>query len=116
MSTTCTALIVPAKLTESVRIEPLDTSLDTLQRVVGGDVDSVHRGDWDVYFNSVGRLSNLPSNLRALQLMHECGLDLADVVRGTAVFLGRTESGGAAELPRHLVRRAAALFDIPLAA
>ncbi|MET3921014.1 DUF3846 domain-containing protein [Arthrobacter sp. UYEF20] len=116
MSTTCTALIVPAKLAEPVRIEPLDACLETLQRMVDGDVDSVQRGDWDVYFNSVGKLSNLPPNLRAGQLMHECGLDLADVVRGTAVFLGHTEHGGAAELPRHLGRRAAALFDIPLAA
>jgi hypothetical protein len=116
MSTTCTALIVPAKLAEPVRIASLATGLETLQRVVGGDVESVKRGDWDVYFNSLGRLSNLPSNIRATQLMHEGGLDLPDVIRGTAVFLGHTEHGGPAEVPRHLARRAAELFDLTLAA
>jgi hypothetical protein len=116
MSTTCTALIVPAKLTEPVRIEAFDAGLENLRLLVGGDVESVTRGDWHVYFNSLGRIANLPPNLRAGQLMHESGLDLADAVRGVAVFLGHTEHGDEADVPQHLIRRAAGLFDVGLAA
>lgn len=116
MSTTCIALIVPDQLNQPVRVESLEPSLENLQLLVGGDVESVGRGDWHVYFNSVGKISNLPPNLRASQLTHECGLDLADAARGTAVFLGHAEHGAEADVPEHLIRRATALFGTPLAA
>ncbi len=116
MSTTCIALIVPDQLNRPARVLSLEPSLENLQLLVGGDVESVARGDWHVYFNSVGKISNLPPNLRASQLTHECGLDLADAARGTAVFLGQAEHGAEADVPAHLVRRATELFGTPLAA
>jgi hypothetical protein len=54
--------------------------------------------------------------LRAVQLMNDCGLDLADVARGTAVFLGTGDHGGASDVPVHLIRRAEKLCDTSLAA
>lgn len=116
MSTQCTALVVPAQLNEPVRVESLEPSLANLQLLVRGDVESVGRGDWHAYFNSFGRVNNLPPNLRASQLMHECGLDLADAVRGTAVFLGLGGHGAEENVPEYLIRRVTALFGAPLAA
>lgn len=116
MNTPCTALIIPDQLNQPVRLEPLDPTLENLQRLVGGDVESVVRGDWHVYFNSFCRINDLPPNLRASQLMHESGLDLADVARGTVVFLGHGLHGAETDVPEYLVRRAAAVFGAPLAA
>lgn len=116
MNTTCTALIVPDQLNRPVRLEPLEPSLENLQLLVDGDVESVVRGDWHVYFNSFGRIKDLPPNLRASQLMHECGLDLPDVARGTVVFLGHGLHGAETDVPEYLIRRTAAMFGAPLAA
>lgn len=116
MSKTCTALIVPDQLNQSVRVEPLEPSLENLQLLVGGDMESVVRGDWHVYFNSFGRINDLPPNLRASQLMHEYGLDLVGVARGTAVFLGHGTHGAEADVPEYLIRRAITMFGAPSAA
>jgi hypothetical protein len=116
MSTTCTALVIPARLGEAVRIMALDATPDTLRRLVAGHLESVSRGDWHVYLNADGHFMNLPPNIRAAQLIHEAGLDLSDAARGTAVFLGRTGGGGEADVPEHLLRRATEMFGSPLAA
>jgi uncharacterized protein DUF3846 len=116
MSTTCTALIVPARLSQPVRIETLDTSLATLQTLVGGDIEAVTRGDWHVYLNAEGKIINLPANIRAGHLMIEAGLDLVDIFCGTAVFLGHNGHGDEADAPDHLIRLAEQLFDVRLAA
>lgn len=116
MSASYTALIIPDQLNQPVRLEPLEPNMENLQRLVGGDLESVVRGDWHVYFNSFGRINSLPPNLRASQLMHECGLDLGDVVRGTAVFLGHGLHGAEVDVPEYLIRRATAMFGAPLAA
>lgn len=116
MSTTCIALVIPARLGEALRTMPLEATTDTLQRLVGGHLESVSRGDWHVYLNAEGHIMNLPPNIRAAQLIREAGLDLSDAARGTAVFLGRTERGGEADVPEHLLRRAAEMFGSPLAA
>lgn len=116
MSTICTALVIPARLSEAPRTVALDATPDTLQRLVGGHLESVSRGDWHVYLNAEGHLMNLPPNIRAAQLIHEAGLDLSDAARGTAVFLGRTGRGAESNVPEHLLRRAAEMFGSPLAA
>ena len=116
MSTTYTALIIPSRTSEPVRTEELDPSLPTLQNLVGGDIEAVTRGDWHVYLNAEGMITNLPPNLRAAQLMYDCGLDLAGVARGTAVFLGHGNHGEEADTPEHLIRLAEELFDTELAA
>lgn len=110
------ALIIPARVSEALRVQPIDARLETLQNLVGGDIESVTRGDWHVYLNAEGTIISMPSNLRAVQLMYDCGLDLAGVARGTAVFLGHGDHGEEADVPEHLIRQAEQLFDTRLAA
>ncbi len=116
MISTCTALIVPARFSEPVRVENLKPDLRTLQSLVGGDIESVTRGDWHVYLNADSMIADLPPNLRAVQLMYDCGLDLTGVARGTAVFLGQGDHGRDSDVPLHIVRRAEQLCDTSLAA
>ena len=52
MSTTCIALVIPAGLGEPLRTMTLEATTDTLQRLVGGHLESVSRGDWHVYLNA----------------------------------------------------------------
>lgn len=116
MSTISTALIIPARTNEPVRVGPIETTLKNLQELVNGGIESVTRGDWHVYLNAEGVIKDLPPNVRAAQLMYDCGLDLAGAARGPAVFLGNDDHGGEQDVPDHLVRRAGELFGVPLAA
>ncbi|MGO4186489.1 DUF3846 domain-containing protein [Pseudarthrobacter sp. TAF60_1] len=116
MNTMFTALIIPARIAEPVRIEPIEATLKNLQELVDGDIESITRGDWHVYLNAEGMIRNLPSNLRAAQLTYDRGLDLAGAGRGCAVFLGNDGRSGESDVPAHLVRRAEELFGMPLAA
>ncbi|KIC66976.1 hypothetical protein PUN71_007840 [Arthrobacter sp. NQ7] len=112
---TYTALVVPASNSEPIRIEQVAADLQALEALVGGPLESVIRGDWHVYLNAESVTTLLPVNVRAGQLMHECGLDL-NGIRGTAVFLGRGDHGAEADIPDHLARLAEELFGAPLAA
>jgi len=112
---TYTALVVPASNAEPLRIEQVAADLQALEALVGGPLESVIRGDWHVYLNAESVITLLPLNVRAGQLMHECGLDL-NGIRGTAVFLGRGEHGAEADIPDHLAKLAEELFGAPLAA
>lgn len=116
MSTACTALIIPARLSQPIRVETLTPRLPTLQNLVEGDIEAVSRGDWLVYLNAEGKIINLPANMRAGQLMLETGLNLVDIFCGTAVFLGEGNHGEDADVPDHLIRLAEELFDTQLAA
>jgi Domain of unknown function (DUF3846) len=116
MNTMFTALIIPARTGEPARLEPVDTAQDKFQELVQGDIESITRGDWHVYLNAEGVIRNLPLNVRAAQLMYDCGLDLAGAARGPAIFLGNDEHGKDKDVPEHLVRRAEELFGMPLAA
>ncbi|SKC11062.1 protein of unknown function [Arthrobacter sp. 49Tsu3.1M3] len=116
MRTICTALIVPARTSEPVRVQNIDVGQRALEDLVGGEIETVTRGDWDVCLNSDGVIANLPPNLRAAELMRDCGLDLADAARGTVVFLGRGTHGEPADAPGHLVKRAQDLYGARLAA
>ncbi|MGO4805243.1 DUF3846 domain-containing protein [Arthrobacter sp. 2MCAF15] len=116
MRTAYTALIIPSQLAEPIRIESVEPGLQPLQSLVGGDIEDVTRGDWRVFLNAEGVIVNLPPNLRAAQLMDDCGLDLAGVARGTAVFLGRGDLGEEADVPEPLIRRAEEMFDTRLVA
>lgn len=112
MSTTHTALIIPARTSQTIRIERINTSPDALQLLVGGPLETITRGDWQVCLNAEGMITDLPSNLRAAQLMYDSGLDLAGLARGTAVFLGNGDHGVETEVPEHLIRLAQQLFDV----
>jgi hypothetical protein len=116
MNTIFSALIIPSRITEPVRLLPIETGLHNLQDLVGGDIESVTRGDWHVYLNAEGMIKNLPANLRAAQLMYDCGLDLAGAARGLAIFLGNDDHGRDQDVPGHLLRRAEDLFGMQLAA
>lgn len=111
MSTTCTALIVPARLSQPVHIQRIDASLNTLQALVEGNIEAITRGDWHAYLNDEGKIINLPPNLRAGHLLRETGLYLADIFCGNVVFLGEE-----ADTPEYLIRLAEQLFDTELAA
>ena len=116
MRTTFKALIIPARISEPVRVQDVSPDLPTLRRLVGGHIEKVTRGDWHVYLNAEGVIANLPPNLRAAQLMNDCGLDLAGVARGTAVLLGHGDHGEEADAPKHLIRLAENLLDTKLVA
>ena len=98
------------------RLSTIETTLKNLQELVNGGIESVTRGDWHVYLNAEGVIKDLPPNVRAAQLMYDCGLDLAGAARGPAVFLGNDDHGGEQDVPDHLVRRAGELFGVPMAA
>jgi hypothetical protein len=116
MSTTCTALIVPARLSQPVRIETIDASLATLQTLVEGNIEAITRGDWHAYLNDEGKIINLPPNIRAGHLLRETGLYLADIFCGNVIFLGEGDHGDEADTPEYLIRLAEQLFDTELAA
>jgi hypothetical protein len=113
MSTThCTAVIIPARLSEAVRIETIDTQLTTLQALVEGDIEAVTFGDWHMYLNEEGKILGLPANIRAGHLVFEATQRLVDVYCGDVVFLGATEDGDEADAPAALIRLAEELFDL----
>lgn len=116
MTTKYTALIIPARISEPVRLDTIETDQRTLQGLVGGDLETVARGNWHVYLNADGVTANLPANLRAAQLMYDCGLDLSGVARGTAVILGHGDHGQDTDVPEHLIRLAEEFFDTRLVA
>lgn len=106
MRNTYKALILPARISEPVRVENVEAGLRALEDLVGGEIETVTRGDWDVYLKAEGVIGNLPPNLRAAELMRDCGLDLAGAARGTAVFVGHGSHNEQADAPEHLIRLA----------
>ncbi|MET1087529.1 MAG: hypothetical protein ABWY04_10465 [Arthrobacter sp.] len=108
-----TALIIPAESIEPLRLEHLEGLPRDLEHLVGGPVEGIIRGDWHVYLNADGHSS--PPNLRATQLLRECGAD-GHLARGTAVFLGRGKQWEDTDVPEHLVRLAEQHFGFAQAA
>jgi hypothetical protein len=114
MNTPCNALIVPSRLTQPVRIEAVNTDMAALQKLIAGNIGSITGADWHVFLNDEG--SRMPQNPRAEVLIREAGVDIDDCVYGTAVFLGHTKYVQESDVPRHLIRLAEQLFELPLAA
>lgn len=110
-----TALIIPANSTDPLRLEQVEDLPRDLEQLVGGPVEAIIRGDWHVYVNAEAYPSALLPNLRATQLLSECGAD-GHLVRGTAVFLGRGRHWEEADVPEHLVRLAEQHFGFSRAA
>ncbi|MBU8869205.1 hypothetical protein [Paenarthrobacter aromaticivorans] len=106
------ALFVPSRLSENVAVATIDARHPSLQIIIGGELECIARGDWQVYLNAQAQ-TNGPSNVRAVQLLHETGLDLP--VTGNAVFLGRAGLTHDTDVPEYLIRRAETLFDTRLA-
>jgi hypothetical protein len=114
MATSLNALVVPARLAHPVHIGPVELDMAALQRVAGGEIEVIAGRDWHLYLDTDGNLS-VP-NVRAEVLIREAGVDLDETIHGTALFLGGASPGDAADAPRHLIRLAEQLFDMPLAA
>ena len=110
-----TALIIPARLSQPIRIEKINTALVTRQTLVEGSVEAITGKDWHVYLNDEADFIPLPLNARAEVLIREAGLHLDETVSGTAVFLGHEDSGDEADAPAYLLQLAERLFGTALA-
>lgn len=108
------ALVVPARLVHPVHIRSVEMDEDHRMRVAAGGIGRVNGNDWHAYVDSEGK--RLVPNFRAEALIREAGIDLDDTIHGTAMFLGHGQPGEEADAPRHLIRLAEQLFDLPLAA
>lgn len=111
-----TALIIPAPLRQAVRVERIDATLPTRQRLLEGNVEAITWNGWHVYLNDEAGFIPLPLNARAEVLLREAGLEIEQPVRGAAVLLGHDDNGEDIDVPRHLLRLAERLFDTALAA
>lgn len=114
MNTPCNALVVPARLAHPVHIKVVELDMTAIQRVAAGDAGDIAGRDWHVYLDSEANRIAAP-NLRAEVLIREAGINVGDL-HGTALFLGHGSPGEETDVPRHLVRLAEQLFDLPLAA
>lgn len=110
------ALVIPANLSQPVRVEKINTTLAARQILVEGNVGAITSKDWHVYLNDEADFIPLPLNARAEVLIREAGLHLEETVSGTAVFLGHEDDGDEADAPAHLLQLAERLFGTPLAA
>ncbi len=109
---TCTALIIPANPNTPACIETIDAGLDTLQTLVGGNIEAVSGQDWHFYLNEEGKILNLTPNRRAAYLVLEETGVLTDVYCGDVVFLGETGDGDEGNVPEHLTDLAQQLFEL----
>ena len=110
------ALVIPASLSQPVRVEMIDTAQAARQTLVEGNVGAITGKDWHVYLNDEADFIPLPLNARAEVLIREAGLHLEETVSGTAVFLGHEDNGDEADAPAHLLQLAERLFGASLAA
>ncbi|MEO5312707.1 hypothetical protein PV772_01125 [Pseudarthrobacter sp. CC12] len=114
MMTSRNALVVPTRLTQPVHIRPIDLDETALQKIASGGVGLLAGTDWHVYLDSSA--ASPTTNPRAEVLIREAGIELDGTIQGTALFLGRDRVDGECDAPRHLIRLAEQLFDMPLAA
>ena len=108
------ALVVPTRLTQPVHLRPIDFDETAFQKIASGGIGHIAGMDWRVYLDSPTH--TLATNPRAEVLIREAGINLDGTIQGTALFLGRGPSDGECDAPRHLIRLAVQLFDLPLAA
>ena len=109
---TCTALIIPADLTEAVRVETIDAGLQNLQALVAGNIEAVTVDDWHFYLNEEGKIRNLPPNLRAGEFVRAETGALFDVYCGDVVVLGEAPDGEEGDVPERLIGLAQHLFGL----
>jgi len=108
------ALIVPAALAHPVHIKCVDLDITARLRVLQGEIGFISSVDWFAYLDNGGTRS--AENVRAEVLIREAGVEIEETIHGTATFLGHTSPGEESDPPRHLIRLAEQLFDMPLAA
>ncbi|MEE2522431.1 hypothetical protein V1639_09385 [Pseudarthrobacter sp. J75] len=115
MNMSHSALVVPAALNHPVHIILVELGTGPILRHIHGDSGRLFGIDWCVYPINGDSRATLP-NVRAEVLIREAGIDLDEVVYGSAAFLGIGITGRESDVPRHLIRLAEQLFDMPLAA
>jgi len=114
MMTSHNALVVPTRLTQPVHIRPIDLDETAFHKIASGGIGLLAGTDWHVYLDSSA--ASPTTNPRAEVLIREAGIELDGTIQGTALFLGRDRVDGECDAPRHLIRLAEQLFDMPLAA
>lgn len=108
------AIVVPANLSEPIRLEQLDKrDADAYRRIVGGNLEAVDLTDpaASVYFNEEGKLYELPINHRLTMLlwMHNKLFRGEDVIVGSGLIVGPPDGeGDDQDAPAELVEL---LFD-----
>ena len=114
MLTPFNALVVPTRLTQPVHIKPIHLDETAFQKIASGGIGLIAGTDWHVYLDS--HTDRTFMNPRAEVLIREAGTDLDGTIQGTALFLGLDRRDKECDAPRHLIRLAEQLFDLPLAA
>lgn len=90
--------------TSSIEDVFIESSLDALQSVVGGNIEAVNLpklGDrTHLYINEEGKLDGLPVNIPATRLARVYGhIGDEDVIVGPCIVLGGDEDGDEADVP-----------------
>lgn len=116
MQQSVTALIIPARLNEGIRVERIESDMASQQSLVGGNVEAINGRGWHVLLNDEAFYLPLPMNPRAEVLIREAGTPIEGTVNGTAVFLGHGAGGNDEDVPGHLLDLAERLFETRLAA
>ncbi|WP_189159270.1 DUF3846 domain-containing protein [Lentzea pudingi] len=93
------AIVVPADLSEPIRLEQLDKhDAGAFRRIVGGRLEAVQLTDpaAGVYFNDEGKLQELPINHRLTMLlwMHNKLFRGEDVIMGSGLIVGPPDPEG----------------------
>jgi hypothetical protein len=85
------AAIIPPE--GEIRVEDIDASLDGLQAIVGGDIESVALTGTDLtaYIHGEGKYEGLARNPRATAIAH---LFPGDFIAGTMIVLGPVDDEG----------------------
>lgn len=65
---------------EVARVEMIDNTLEKLQAIVGGPIECIGQGDFDIIVNEEGKIYDLEENFALF--------GGADYVAGTAIFAG----------------------------
>src|SRR5438874_8994833 len=94
-----TAIVIPADLTEPIRLEQLDEhDLHAYRQLVGGSIEviTLERPQSSMYLNDEGKLMELPLNQRATTLLwvHNSAFRGQDVIVGPAFVVGPPDREG----------------------
>jgi hypothetical protein len=82
--------------TGPVATREIQPTLESLQGLVGGDIEAIGGTDWTAYLNEEGKLAGLPANPRAGRLADALGWTFlpGDFLVGPVVFCGGVDSNG----------------------
>lgn len=103
-------LIIPVDSRPEVR--SVDSSLATHQVLVGGHMDTAHPcAEWHVLYSDGHRAVGAPANPLANSLVREVDPTFGEVLCGTVVIVGSSDTGSQTDVPDELLERAQALVS-----